>query len=293
LNILVIEVKPGQTIIGVRIQPREGHMRVKTIMLLCFILSQFAFAQDQSGTMDRPQGDLAALRTDVRTLQVEQQQIINQLSELKQILQGNGRPPLISSLSVRGETFRGYSGARVAIIEYADFECPYCGEYERKTFPQLLRNYIETGKVKFFYRDLPLPGHARAMPAARAARCAGEQGKYWEMHDSLFATQNALSAPALLDRAWELGLDTEKFTECQSSEKYTADIQKNLSEAQKMGIGGTPTFFLGGVEPGGDVTIEKRFEGAAPFDVFKSELDALLASKSQEAASAPLIFRQE
>jgi protein-disulfide isomerase len=192
----------------------------------------------------------------------------------------------MSSLSVRGETFRGDSGAHVAIIEYADFECPYCGEYERKVFPQILSDYIEPGKVKYFYRDLPLPMHARALPAARAARCAGEQGKYWEMHDSLFARQNALSTPAVLDRAQTLGLDQAKFTECLSSEKYTEDIQKSVSEAQKMGIDGTPSFFLGVIEPGGDVTIEKRFKGAPPFDVFKSELDALLASKSQEAVSA-------
>lgn len=126
----------------------------------------------------------------------------------------------------------------------------------------------------------------RQVPAARAARCAGEQGKYWEMHDSLFAKQNALSVPALLDRAQTLGLDTAKFTECQSSEKYTEDIQKSVSEAQKMGIDGTPTFFLGVVESSGDVTISKRFAGTAPFDVFQSELDALLASKSQIAVSA-------
>src|SRR6267378_1767641 len=257
-------------------------MRIKTMMLLllCFGLSQFGNAQAQNETKDQPQGDLSALRTDVRALQAEQQQIITRLDELKQLLQANAQPaPRISSLSVRGETFRGDSGAHVAIIEYADFECPYCGEYERKVFPQILSDYIEPGKVKYFYRDLPLPMHARAFPAARAARCAGEQGKYWEMHDSLFAKQMALSAPALLDRAQTLGLDKAKFTECQSSEKYTADIQKNLSDAQNMQIEGTPTFFIGVVESGGDVTIKKRFQGAAPFDVFKTQLDALLASK--------------
>jgi protein-disulfide isomerase len=265
-------------------------MRIKamTLLLLCFGLSQFGYAQAQSQAKDQPQSDLSALRTDVRALQAEQQQIITRLDELKQLLQPNGqpvRPQPPSTLDIHGEMFRGDRGARVAIIEYADFECPYCGEYERKTFPQILSDYIETGKVKYFYRDLPLPMHARALPAARAARCAGEQGKFWEMHDSLFAKQNALSAPALLDRAQTLGLDTAKFTECQSSEKYTADIQKSVSEALKMGIDGTPTFFLGVVEPSGEVTIEKRLQGAAPFDVFKTEIDALLAANGQETVS--------
>jgi protein-disulfide isomerase len=263
-------------------------MRIKmmTALLLCFGLSQVGNAQAQTETKDQSQSDLSALRTDVRALQAEQQQIISRLDELKQLLQPNRQPPPVSSLSVRGEMFRGDSGARVAIIEYADFECPYCGEYEREVFPRLLSDYIVTGKVKYFYRDLPLPGHAHAMPAARAARCAGEQGKYWEMHDSLFANQNALSVPALLDRAQTLGLDKVKFTECQSGEKYTADIQKNFSEAQNLRIDGTPTFFIGVAEPNGDVTIEKRLAGAAPLDVFKSELDIMLASKSQEAVSA-------
>lgn len=262
------------------------RMITLTLLLLFFGLTQLGYAQSQA--KDQPQTDLSALRTDIRALQAEQQQIITRLDELKQLFQANGQPVRSqppSTLDIHGENFRGDSGARVAIIEYADFECPYCGEYERKTFPQILSDYIQTGKVKYFYRDLPLPMHARALPAARAARCAGDQGKYWEMHDSLFAKQNALSAPALLDRAQTLGLDRAKFSECQSSEKYTTDIQKSVSDAQKMGIDGTPTFFLGVVEPSGDVTVEKRLQGAAPFDVFKTEIDALLASKSQEAVS--------
>lgn len=264
------------------------RMELKVILLLlCFGLTQLGYAQAQSETKDPSQGELSALRTDIRALQAEQQQIITRLDELKQILQPSGQPPApVSSVSVRGEPFRGDSGARVALIEYADFECPYCGEYERKTFPKILSDYIISGKVKYFYRDLPLPEHARALPAARAARCAGEQGKYWEMHDSIFAKQNALSVPALLDRAHTLGLDTAKFTECQSSEKFTSDIQKSVSEAQKMGIDGTPTFFLGVVGPDGEVTIEKRLQGAAPFDVFKTEIDVLLAPNSQQTAAA-------
>ena len=260
---------------------------MKTILLLlCFGLSQSGYAQEQIPAKDPSESNLVALRTDIKALQTEQQLIITRLDELKQLLQGLGNPPAtVSSTSVHDEPFRGNNGARVAIIEYADFECPYCGEFERQVFPKILSAYIETGKVKYFYRDLPLPGHPHALPAARAARCAGEQGRYWEMHDSLFAEQNALSAPALLDRAQTLGLDAAKFAECESGEKYMADIQNNILEAQKMGIGGTPTFFLGVIEPSGDVTIEKRFQGAAPFDVFKTEIDALLASKSQEAVS--------
>jgi protein-disulfide isomerase len=266
-------------------------MRLGTLVLLLFFgLSQIGYAQTTGALKDeQPKDGLSSLRTEIRTLQAEQEQIISQLHELKQILLSSGHPAdsiaqqgpqPAPNLDIRGEDFRGDADARVAIVEYADFECPYCGEYERKTFPQILSDYIETGKVKYFYRDLPLPVHTRALPAARAARCAGEQGKYWEMHDSLFAKQNALSDPAILDRAQTLGLDGAKFTECVSSERYTAGIQNRVSEAQKMRIDGTPTFFLGVIGANGDVTIDKRFNGNAPFDAFKAELDKLLTSKS-------------
>jgi len=271
-------------------------MRVKTILLLlCFGLSQFAYAQAQGEAKDQPQGDLSALRTDVRALQAEQQQIITRLDELKQLLQANGRPansavlPIPqppSTLDIHGENFKGDSGARVAIVEYADFECPYCGQHARDVYPQIVESYIKTGKVKCFYRDLPLPMHPHAMSAARAGRCASEQGKYWEIHDNLFANQTALGLKDISDRAQGLGIDVEKLSECLSTEKYADDIRKSMAEAQQLGIQGTPTFFLGIIGSNGDVvSVEKRIVGAAPYEVFKTDLDALLASNGQEAVS--------
>src|SRR5712691_4113453 len=274
----------------------EVHMRVKTILLLlCFGLSQFGHAQAQGESKDQPQGDLSALRTDVRALQAEQQQIITRLDELKQLLQVNGRPANSavlpstqppSTLDIHGESFRGDGGARVAIIEYADFECPYCGQHARQVYPQIVESYIKTGKVKYFYRDLPLPMHPHAMSAARAGRCAGEQGKYWEIHDNLFANQTALGLKDISDRAQALGIDVEKLSDCLSSDKYTDEIRKSVSEAQKLGIDGTPTFFIGVIVENGDVVkIEKAIKGASPFEVFKTSLDALLSSNGQEAVS--------
>jgi len=271
-------------------------MRINAILpvLLCVGLIQVGHAQTQGEAKDKQQDNVSALRTDVMTLQAEQQQIISRLDELKQLLLAKDhlasttvlpspQPP--TTLNIQGENFRGDIAARIAIIEYADFECPYCREYERTAFPQLLSDYIQTGKVKYFYRDLPLPMHPYAMSAARAARCAGEQGKYWEMHDSLFAKQNALSAPALLDRAKTLDLDNGKFAECLSSDKFTEDIRKSVSYAQTLGIEGTPTFFIGTID-GDTVNIKKAIQGGPPFEVFKTSLDALLASNGQESVSS-------
>jgi protein-disulfide isomerase len=134
--------------------------------------------------------------------------------------------------------------------------------------------------VKYFFRDLPLPMHPHAMGAARAARCAGEQGKFWEMHDSLYAKQNALRDVDMTERAQELGLDTRKFSECLSSDRYMNEIKQRAAEAQKMGIAGTPMFFIGKVGANGEVTNLKTIIGARPYDTFKSAIEDALASKA-------------
>ncbi len=225
--------------------------------------------------------DIATLKRDVKVLVENQQQIIAQLNELKQLLLAGSEPvhPPVN-LSVNGEPFKGAVAAQVAIIEYADFECSFCGDFMREVYPQIIENYIKPGKVKYFYRDLPMPSHTHAMAAARAARCAGEQGKFWQMHESLFADQTALAEKDIFGRAAAVGLNTSKFAACLSSERHTDDIRRSTAEAQKMGINGTPTFLFGVVEANGDVMrIEKTFVGAPPYELFKSEIDGLLALK--------------
>jgi protein-disulfide isomerase len=149
----------------------------------------------------------------------------------------------------------------------------------REVYPQLAENYIKPGKVKYFYRDLPMQSHTHALVAARAARCAGEQGKFWQMHESLFANQTALAEKDISGRATAVGLDSSKFSQCLSSGRYTDQIRSSTLEAGKMGINGTPTFLLGVVEANGDVTRIKTIVGAPPYEHFKSEIDGLLASE--------------
>jgi protein-disulfide isomerase len=225
----------------------------------------------------------------IKALAEQQQQILSSLNDIKQFLAANAavrpQPPMPpATFSTQDEAFRGDSSATVAIVEYADFECPYCGQYEHEVYPQISEDYIQTGKVKYFYRDLPLPMHPHAMIAARAAHCAGEQGKYWEMHDSLFAKQNAIRDVDMPGRAQELGLDAAKFSECLSSDRYTDEINRSGAEAQKMGIQGTPTFFVGRVDPNGDVTNLKMIVGTRPYGAFKSAIDDALGSSAPNVA---------
>src|SRR6266581_5372793 len=163
-------------------------MRLKLMFLLLLVGMGCLRAQSRPDKLQT---------SEVKTIVEQQRQILSTLDEIKQLLAAVVRPVSQppqppSALSTQDEAFRGASSAAVAIVEYADFECPYCGQYEHEVYPQISKDYVQTGKVKYFFRDLPLPMHPRAMGAARAAHSAGEQGKYWEMHDSLFAKQNAI-----------------------------------------------------------------------------------------------------
>jgi len=230
--------------------------------------------------------DIASLRKEVQALGEQQKQIIEQLNELKRLLQANPTASASfqqpANVDVHGAPFLGESAARVAIVEYGDFECPACGAYWHEVYPQIETNYIKTGKIKYFFRDLPMPMHSHAIPAARFAHCAGEQGRFWEMHDTLFSNQKALTEKEVSLRAQALGLDGAKLTQCFTSDRYSDDIRKSAAEAQGIGIIGTPTFFVGVVEPNSDViSVKRTIPGAYPYLVFKSYLDELLAPKKQ------------
>jgi protein-disulfide isomerase len=159
---------------------------------------------------------------------------------------------------------RGPAAAPVTIVEFSDFECPYCSRAE-ETVSEVMRVYGD--KIRLVYRDLPLPNHKNAPKAAEAAHCAGEQGKYWEMHAKLFANQRALEVPALKGYAKDLKLDQAKFDKCLDSGATAAIVEENRKVGNEAGVNGTPAFFVNGV----------LISGAQPFDAFKEIIDAELA----------------
>ncbi len=147
--------------------------------------------------------------------------------------------------------------------------------------PQIENEYVSTGKVKYIFMDFPLPMHANALKAAEAASCAKDQGKYWEMHDRLFANQNALGTEGLIKHAEALGLETDKFKQCLDNGKYTAAIKAVMTEGQKAGITGTPAFLLGFIGPDGKVRATKKISGAQPYATFKDAIESLLSADKQ------------
>ncbi|MBI1969641.1 DsbA family protein [Candidatus Woesearchaeota archaeon] len=176
----------------------------------------------------------------------------------------------ITDIGADDDPSRGDKSAPVTMIEFSDFQCPFCGRFWSQTLPQIEQEYIKTGKVKFVYRDFPLDAiHPNARPAAEAAECADEQGKFWEFHDKIFQNQQQLSVENYKKWAAELGLNAEKFNGCVDSKKYAEEVSKDLADATAAGGTGTPYFLING----------KPLTGAQPFAAFKAAIDAELAGK--------------
>ena len=172
----------------------------------------------------------------------------------------------------------GRADAPVTLVEFTDLECPYCRAFHVNTFERLKKEYIDTGKVRFITRDFPLDFHPNARPAALAVRCAGEQGKFWEMRHVVTLNANALNRE-LYDRvAKELGLDGGKFSACVAAERYRGEIDRDVSEGVSAGVSGTPTFVLGATTPGSAIE-GQRIVGAQPFQVFEAQIKALLGGR--------------
>ncbi|MDT4897134.1 MAG: hypothetical protein QOH25_2211 [Acidobacteriota bacterium] len=235
------------------------------------------------------QAEQARMRQEIDELKAGQQQIQEQLRELRgDPLLKRESPAKLQipfDLPVDGESpeVKGSKGARLAIVEFSDFQCSYCLSYVLDTFPQIDKTYIKSGKVKYFFRNLPLTnGHPNAFRAAEAARCAAEQGKFWEAHDRFFANQDTLNPNDWPQHAQALNLDTEKFNQCLTSGKYDNEINKDMEEAQRLGLNGTPAFLIGVLSPDNQhVSVRKVMLGAEPFESFKQALDDALSSKGK------------
>ncbi|HYM43770.1 MAG TPA: thioredoxin domain-containing protein [Steroidobacteraceae bacterium] len=165
--------------------------------------------------------------------------------------------------------------APLTMVEFTDYQCPYCRRFQAEVFPKLKHDYIDTGKLRFIARDLPLEIHAAAQPAAEAAHCAGEQGRFWEMHGALLGGPKDLADGGIEARAKALGLDLQRFRACVARGKYAAVIEAHVREADAAGITGTPGFIIGRAAHG-ELT-GQRLEGAAPYESFDSYLRELLA----------------
>jgi protein-disulfide isomerase len=162
----------------------------------------------------------------------------------------------------------GPENAAITIIEFSDYQCPYCKKWHDEVLDRLLANY--PGQLRFVYRDFPLISiHPGASPAAMAANCAGEQGSYWPFHEALFSMKYDLTTESFQQYAVELGLDTQAFAKCLADQTYESEVMADYNYAANLGISSTPTFFINGIP----------IVGAQPYDVFRQIIDKELAGE--------------
>lgn len=177
--------------------------------------------------------------------------------------------PIAAADGFQGFTL-GSDSAKIEVTEYSDFECPFCASFATVQMPVIRQQLIATGKVRWRYREFPLPSHQYSRYAALVAQCAGEQGKFWEMHDQLFSNHQWAQTgknPAALFRefAKTIGLDLDKYDACVSSQRYAGRIQASVQEGEALGVRGTPSFYVNG----------RPFQGRATSDDFKALVDSL------------------
>jgi protein-disulfide isomerase len=271
--------------IGLRraLKNKDGAMRNRSwswligLLFMVLLSASPLRAQQQQSSTDDLRNEIKALTQTVKEMQKD-------LQEIKALLQSGkpAAPPQNVVLDLSNNPSRGEATAKLTLVEFSDFQCPFCGRHVRDTAPQIDKEYVSTGKLRHVFMDLPLESiHTVAFKAAEGAKCAGEQGKYWEMHDRLFENQNKLQA--LTPHAEAIGLDVKKFDACMNSGRQAAAIRQDMAEAQKAGVTGTPTFFLAYTDPkSSKIKTVRRLTGAQPFAAFQAEIDKLLAEEPAE-----------
>ena len=209
--------------------------------------------------------------------------ILNELRDIKQLLakqQMQAGPAALQApqdMTVKGDAIYvlGKSDAPLTMVEFTDYQCPFCGRFEASTFPEIKKNYIDTGKMRLIVRDLPLEGlHPFALKAAQSVHCAADQGKFWEMKDLVFKNQNKLDADSLAGYAKDLALNGETFKSCMADGRHLKEIADEARYAQSLGITGTPTFIIG--KTTGDTVKGRLIVGALPFENFAAVINEML-----------------
>ncbi len=206
--------------------------------------------------------------------------ILKELRQIRELLEKQGSPGpsgqqiTKANISIEGAYTMGSKDAPLTMVEFTDFQCPFCQRFHVQTFAELKKNYIDTGTLRFVSRDLPLDFHPNALQAAQAGRCAGEQGQFWAMRDRMNSNPDKLDMTSLAEYALGLKLNINNFRACIESGKYKTAIRSDSQTAEKIGANGTPSFVLGKSTPDG--VDGELIIGAMPYEAFDQKIKALV-----------------
>lgn len=189
----------------------------------------------------------------------------------------------ISNVTLGNDLILGNKDAKVTLLEFTDYQCPFCERYFKETFSQIKKDYVDTGKVKLVVKDYPLSFHPNASKAAEASECAKNQNKFWEFHDALFIKQQEWAnldnngvSNYFKNLSGGLGVDQAKFSDCLDKSATKAEVDADIAEGNKAGVDGTPAFFLTNGDAFEAKTSWQKIVGAQPYSKFKTVIDGLL-----------------
>lgn len=252
--------------------------------VVCFMVMTLSLVFPTSGAAQSREQELAAVRAELEALKAGQALMQKDLEEIKRLLL-ESRPepaePLPAGLiSVADAPVKGKPDATLTLIEFSDYQCPFCARHAIDTLAEIDKTYVSSGKIRYVFRNFPIDGiHPQAFRAHEAAACAAEQGKFWEMHARLFANQKALNPADLPKHAETIGLEMSQFQACFDSRRLSARIRQDVTEGRSLGVNGTPMFFVGISEPeDGKVKPLRMWRGAQDFEAFRKAIESLLAS---------------
>jgi len=262
------------------------------VLVICFSLTgcdgdKLSNTNEAKGTeftvilhqLELTRGEIRALRAEITKISRDIEKLSSQAGDQAATARApvaplNPAAPVTLALE-KDDIVLGNPDARIAIVEFTDYQCPYCLRYHQSAYSEIKKNYIDTGKVRYVVRDFPLDFHAEAESAAIAANCADKQGKYWEMRDELFANQTSLGDTLYARLATQLDLDEGSFKSCIGQEDVAKLVQSDVSYGESIGVRGTPNFFVGRIDDVNLVDI-KQITGAQPYRSFSSAIDSLM-----------------
>lgn len=261
------------------------HTLQRTVIAVVLITISALVAYGSAYAEDTLQSSIESLRDEVRALREAQQGVKHDLGEIKKLLERKEEPlrkdPAQAKLLLNEGPAKGEPSAKIVVVEFSDYECPFCAQHFRDTLPKIERDYISTGKIRYLFRNFPIESrHKNAMFAAEAGLCAGDQGKYWEMHDFLFTTQGKVNKDQAIAQAKTLRLELGVFQRCLDERAKQEAVRTDLRSGTAAGVTGTPAFFIGRAENLEKDTMQlevyRIISGAEPYETFQTAIDSLL-----------------
>ena len=245
----------------------------RTIAAFSILFALPAFSQNEAD-YKALKGQVDSLKTDVESLKKQQDAIIQQLMQMQRTL---AQQKAASIIDLKGAPEKGSKDTKVAVVEFTDFWCGFCARFAKDTLPQLNKEYVDTGKVRYYVKDFAAQ---RGPKVSEASHCAAEQGKYWQLHDKLFQNYGKYSDSEIAQYVQQAGADPTIFQKCAESDRYAKIVRDSMEQGTAAGVDGTPTFMLGVIDPADPTKLKtvRTVVGAQTLDQFRAAIDAVIES---------------